>query len=299
MKKLHLTKNKIIALILAIIAMIGIIFGLVDYNQHYKAIPNADSTMRLSSAQQKWFKKNYSYDPELYDVVMKHWNGRQRDLIVKMNNNKLTAKQQANAKKINSDMMATSSFILNRKNGQPIMAQALLTKKFIFKDRKITSPNNNYWVDITRSQNEGVKQIFVGAYLINPKRMSLNYLNSDVTTMTTATRDIQKQEEKEALKLLNDKGVKGVYYNVTPVYRANSDLVPIGFAVRGITYKQLPGMKVDKNGIPVMKKQGKKQVSVRNKAILGDKQFNYYVRNAQEGYKINYQNGKVKLVHAK
>lgn len=304
MKKVQITKGKIFAGILAVLAIAGATFGIVDYNQHYKAIPNADSTMRLSSAQQKWFNENYKKDPQLQEVVKKHWNGRQRNLIVEMNHNKLSEQQKKQAKSVNADMVASSSYILMRKNGQPIDAQTLFTKNFVFKQRKIKNPNNNYWVSITRSQNKGVKQIFTGAYLINPKRMSLTYLDNDITAMTTATRDIQSQEEKQAIELLDSKGVKGVYYNVTPVYRANSDLVPIGFAVRGITYKQLPATKLDSKGNPVIKRyegkgKVKKAVMVRNKAILGDKQFNYYIRNAQEGYKINYQNGKVTLNHAK
>lgn len=303
MKKINFSKRKVFASILGVLAIAGITFGIVDYNQHYKAIPNADSTMKLSQAQKKWFKQNYKNDPQLYDAVTKSWNGRQRNLIIELNNNKLSDKQKEQAKKINADMVASSSYTLTRKNGQPIFAQALFTKNFVFNKRKIKNPNNNYWVSITRNQNSGVKQIFTGAYLIAPKRMSLTYLDNDITAMTSATRDIQSREEKQALELLNDKNVKGLYYTVTPVYRANSDLVPVGFAVRGITYKQLPATKLNKNGSPVVKEEGKgknkKTVMVRNKAILGKKQFNYYIRNAQEGYKINYQNGKVTLNNGK
>ena len=59
MKKVQFTKGKVFAGLLAVLAIAGATFGIVDYNQHYKAIPNADSTMRLSSAQQKWFNENY------------------------------------------------------------------------------------------------------------------------------------------------------------------------------------------------------------------------------------------------
>ena len=48
MKKVQFTKGKVFAGLLAVLAIAGATFGIVDYNQHYKAIPDADSTMRLS-----------------------------------------------------------------------------------------------------------------------------------------------------------------------------------------------------------------------------------------------------------
>ena len=276
-------KLQITSLILLIIAVIFLCVagGVYYHNNHH--IRGADSTMKLDASGYKDLEKRYG--STITNIVKQGWTGHNNDLVVKINNNKLTSKEIKIADDLN--IAAPFAYQINKYNNLTAI-QNVYGHNTYLKNNKVIDPNNsdktaNTNVGQVQSINSGSNNIIMGVNLINPHYLLQEQANANynVTLMTEETASLYHNNEKNIFDELKDKNIQGVWYYVVPVYLHANDVVPVGYHIMGLGYKSLPNLEV-KNGKIVHENQ------------KSNYEFNYYLKNAQANYTINYHTGKVK-----
>lgn len=279
-------KSKTPWIILLCVGLVCLIGGGIFWANTTMPIHNADSTMLPDSKQVNYIKNTYG--DNIAKLVQKGWTGRNSNIVVEVNGNKLTNSNLKESQQFN--VASPYGFHIN-KGGRVNTAVSLYGKLTYNKDNKVVnvdnpSATNSPDVSIIHNINSGKKDILVGTALINQKYMragqSSNY--SNVTLMTMAAQKQFEINEKNAIERAKENDLQGVWYKVVPVYLSANDVVPVGFNVMGLAYNQLPCLTVNNNG-----------KTVQDKGKRASFEFNYYLKNVQEGYKINYHTGKVSL----
>lgn len=272
-----------------VLMVLGLVFigsGGLLYNKYVSPVKNADSTMKMNSKQQSTFSKHYNND-ELLKAATSGWTGRNNNLKVILNDNK---PRKSEIKIANTMTNFNNYGVAITDGGQPDVAQTLYLKsdkqKGTFNSANKIRDTKQIAVTKVHAENSGVLDILNGQYLIDEHYLNPHQYDNpgNVTVMTNATRSIYQGYEDQLLKHLDDKNISGIFYRVIPVYRSQNDLVPIGYNMIAYSFKENPKLKLDKTSKTNTRVQNGKPAQFA---------FNVYIKNAQSGFKINYQTGKV------
>lgn len=264
------------ALVLEGAGVLLLICGGTVYYTTQSTIPNAYKTIQISKSAKDNYEK--TLNKQVMSAVDAHWNGRKSKMIVKVNDGKADNKLRSFAK--NSDGVFNNELTQTNENSVPINAFSIIQKgqkSQGAKDKKLA------YTEEILEKNTGTHAIFERVYLQPKKYVNQNnYLLSQVL-MTKDAANLYESNLQNTIAKVEHSNVKGFVYQVIPIYKQLDDKVPVGFAVQGI------GVQKFKEGKVVDKK------IVNKKGKLHNFQYNFYLRNVQEGYTINYHTGSVSL----
>ena len=264
------------ALVLEGAGVLLLICGGTVYYTTQSTIPNAYKTIQISKSAKDNYKK--TLNNQVMAAIDSHWNGRKSKMVVKVNDGKADNKLRSFAK--NSDGVFNNELTQTNENSVPINVFSVIQKgqkSQGAKDKKLT------YTEEILDKNTGTHAIFERVYLQPKKYVNQNnYLLSQVL-MTKDAANLYKSNLRNTIAKVENSNIKGFVYQVIPIYKQLDDKVPVGFVVQGI------GVQKFKEGKVIDKK------IVNEKGKLHNFQYNFYLRNVQEGYTINYHTGSVSL----
>lgn len=264
------------ALVLEGAGVLLLICGGTVYYTTQSTIPNAYKTIQISKSAKDNYEK--TLNKQVMSAINSHWNGRKSKMVVKVNDGKADNKLRSFAK--NSDGIFNNELTQTNENSVPINAFSVIQKgqkSQGAKDKKLA------YTEEILDKNTGTHAIFERVYLQPKKYVNQNnYLLSQVL-MTKDAANLYKSNLRNTIAKVEHSNVKGFVYQVIPIYKQLDDKVPVGFVVQGI------GVQKFKEGKVIDKK------IVNEKGKLHNFQYNFYLRNVQEGYTINYHTGSVSL----
>ena len=264
------------ALVLEGAGVLLLICGGTVYYTTQSTIPNAYKTIQISKSAKDNYKK--TLNNQIMAAIDSHWNGRKSKMVVKINDGKADNKLRSFAK--NSDGVFNNELTQTNENSVPINVFSVIQKgqkSQGAKDKKLA------YTEEILDKNTGTHAIFERVYLQPKKYVNQNnYLLSQVL-MTKDAANLYKSNLRNTIAKVENSNIKGFVYQVIPIYKQLDDKVPVGFVVQGI------GVQKFKEGKVIDKK------IVNEKGKLHNFQYNFYLRNAQEGYTINYHTGSVSL----
>lgn len=264
------------ALVLEGAGVLLLICGGTVYYKTQSTIPNAYKTIQISKSTNNSYKK--TLNKQVLSAINSHWNGRKSKMVVNVNEGKVDNKLKKVAE--NSDGVFNNELTQTNKNSVPINIFSIMQKgqkSQGAKDKPLV-----YTEDILE-KNTGTHAIFERVYLQPKKYVNKNNYFLSQTLMTKDAANLYKSNLRNTIAKVENSNAKGFVYQVIPIYKQLDDKVPVGFAIQGI------GVQKFKEGKVV----GKKIVNKKGKLL--NFQYNFYLRNVQEGYTINYHTGDVSL----
>lgn len=264
------------ALVLEGAGVLLLICGGILYYTTQSTIPNAYKTIQISKSAKDNYEK--TLNKQVMTAIDSRWNGRKSKMVVKVNDGKADNKLRNFAK--NSDGIFNNELTQTNEHSVPINVFSVIQKgqkSQGAKDKKLA------YIEEILDKNTGTHAIFERVYLQPKKYVNQNnYLLSQVL-MTKDAANLYRSNLQNTIAKVENSNVKGFVYQVIPIYKQLDDKIPVGFVIQGIGVQKFKEGKVIDNKI------------VNKKGKLHNFQYNFYLRNVQEGYTINYHTGKVSL----